>query len=206
MKSTVFQIFPSVFTDNRGSFSEIWKNSNQTNPFSDFSWVKQVNRSKSIGNTIRGCHAQRGRFCQAKMVQAVNARLYDVIIDARTDSGTFGRGKIYLLDPDVQNMLWVPRGFLHAFIVPNMSDIAIFEYYCDNVYDKPSEIGCNPMSIVPKLMNDYICDFPEFKDMLNSLDAGNVNLSDKDSTNPDCDLLLSNLMTEYLSSNFIWYK
>jgi len=66
---------------------------------SSISWVKQINRSVSKGGTVRGCHAQRGKFCQGKLVEALNAKIYDIITDARPDSKTFGVSNVYILDP-----------------------------------------------------------------------------------------------------------
>ena len=112
-----------------------------------------MNRSSSSKYTVRGCHAQYGKFCQGKLVEALTEKIYDIITDSRPDSKTYGLSKIYILDPLKQNKLWVPRGFLHAFVVPNAKSNAIFQYFCDNVYNKPSEIGINPLTILPKIVS-----------------------------------------------------
>ena len=144
----VFQLFPSVFNDDRGWFAEMLRSENNIID------IKQINRSCSKAGVIRGCHAQRGPFCQAKLVEAINTDLVDVITDARPTSKTFGKSKMYLLSSIVQNMLYVPHGFLHAFIVPQTTqEMAYFNYYCDNVYDKQSEICVNPLDVIQPLVD-----------------------------------------------------
>ena len=64
-------------------------------------------------------HAQSGKSCQGKLVQAVYGKIFDVITDARPDSDTFGVSDVFELDSERQNQLWVPRGFLHGFVVPS---------------------------------------------------------------------------------------
>lgn len=145
----VFQLFPSVFNDDRGWFAEMLRSEHNIID------IKQINRSCSKAGVIRGCHAQRGHFCQAKLVEAVNTDLIDVITDARPTSKTFGKSKMYLLSEKMQNKLYVPRGFLHAFIVPHSAQsMAYFNYYCDNVYDKASEICINPIDVIQPLVDD----------------------------------------------------
>jgi len=106
-KSKVFEIFPNVFKDNRGYFCEVLKDqcawsSNGNFPLwlSNLGWIRQVNRSKSHGKTVRGCHAQKGQYCQGKLVQALTAKIYDIITHARPDSKTFGVSKAFVLDPE----------------------------------------------------------------------------------------------------------
>lgn len=145
-----YMIYPKVFADNRGTFSEVLVGE-------DIDGIKQINRSTSCKWTIRGCHAQKAPHCQSKLVEALNHPIYDIITDARPDSRSFGLTEVYLLDPKLQNKLFVPHGFLHAFAVPEYSsdDEAIFMYYCDDVYSKQDEIGINPMSIIPKLADAW---------------------------------------------------
>jgi len=79
--------------------------------------------------------------------------IYDMIIDARPDSETFGACSFFKLDPIKQNKLWIPRGFLHGFIVPKCEGEAIFNYYCDATYCKSSEIGICPHDLVPRAIS-----------------------------------------------------
>ena len=80
----------------------------------------------------------------------MTGKIFDIITDARPDSCTFGVTQAFILDSTLQNMLWVPRGFLHAFVVPKDVENATFEYFCDNVYHKESEIGIAPLSFLQK--------------------------------------------------------
>lgn len=93
--STVFEIFPDVHHDSRGFFLEALKFEDDLHGvfpewMQSSAWIKQVNRSSSVAGTIRGCHAQKGKFCQAKLVQALTTKIYDIITDARPQSATFG--------------------------------------------------------------------------------------------------------------------
>jgi len=80
-----------VFNDDRGWFAEMLRSENNIID------IKQINRSCSKPGVIRGCHAQKGPYCQAKLVEAINTDLVDVITDARPTSKTFGKSKMYLL-------------------------------------------------------------------------------------------------------------
>lgn len=145
----VYSVNPNIFKDDRGWFME-----RMQFPGSNFMDIKQINRSCSKPGVIRGCHAQKGPYCQAKLVEAINTDLVDVITDARPTSKTFGKSKMYLLSSTVQNMLYVPHGFLHAFIVPQTTqEMAYFNYYCDNRYDKQSEVCVNPIDVIQPLVD-----------------------------------------------------
>lgn len=208
-RNSVFEIFPDTYGDSRGFFCEVfrcgqsWPPGEMSSWFGDMSWVRQVNRSSSSPGTVRGCHAQRGRHCQGKLVCAVTERIYDVITDARPGSETFGLSRVYLLDSARQNMLWVPRGFLHAFAVPrSCRGNAVFEYWCDNIYNKASETGVNPMSVLPKaFVTAPDCD--EF-----SREFGgemSPNLSEKDAAAENWGSWSDRVMTEYENTGKAWY-
>lgn len=216
--ANVFEVFPPVFNDNRGFFCEVLKEGSKDWPdeqmewFKGLKWIKQINRSMSRGKTVRGCHAQRGKFCQAKLVQAVTAKIYDIITDARPNSKTFGVSQVFILDPEKQNQLFIPKGFLHAFAAIDDKP-AIFEYMCDEVFDKSSEVGVNPLSILPKVVeelerlskespkiaNDYFDLFMLFKSV------EDLNLSEKDLTAPDYETWMKQVEEEYLQTRKLWY-
>lgn len=207
-RSAVLELTPKVFPDSRGWFSEVMKG--------DLSWIKQINRSSSIANVVRGCHAQIGEWCQAKMVEAVNEVIFDFIIDARPDSKTFGVSKIFRLDPAKQNKLFVPRGFLHAFIVPKCTrGNALFTYYCDNTYNKDSEICINPKSIIPRnigILRSWCKDNKELGEMFHEIVASSEDewiYSDKDLQGLDYDTWMLSLKVAHDNGDFktsIWYK
>lgn len=207
-KSYVFELIPNVFSDNRGSFSEVLKdygywNENSEYPlwFSNVNWVMQINRSKSKSGTIRGCHAQKGIFCQAKLVEAINRDIYDIITDCRPQSKSFGVSGIFKLDSIIQNKLFVPRGFLHSFVVPLSEDNneAIFNYYCDNVYNKESEICINPKSLIPDLVKNL--ENITYKDLYNTIMSDKVIFSEKDCNGIDYSDFIKNIS----ESDKLWY-
>lgn len=203
-----------MYGDKRGSFAEILKYSSSTDLWlSDLSWIKQINRSKSKGNVFRGCHAQKAPFCQGKLVQAVTGKIFDIITDARPDSATFGSTQAFLLDSEKQNMLWVPRGFLHAFAVVDCEDEVIFEYFCDNVYDKASEIEISPLSFLPQIYSDTLENIESFKQdettkILSKFfkNTENLNLSDKDLAGKNYTAWMNEQKEMYYRTNTLWYK
>lgn len=209
--SSVFQIYPNVFQDSRGYFTEVLKTSENSLPnwMKTNGWIQQMNRSSSSKYTVRGCHAQYGKFCQGKLVEALTEKIYDIITDSRPDSKTYGLSKIYILDPLKQNKLWVPRGFLHAFVVPNVKSNAIFQYFCDNVYNKPSEIGINPLTILPKIVSihksteRYLSE--QFDDLYDVFE-NNLTISEKDKTGLDYGCWMASLKDEYDKTGILWYR
>lgn len=214
-RSFVFEVFPKVFGDLRGFFCELLKSDGVVSGdcpgwFRSFGWVKQVNRSSSSACVVRGCHAQSGRFCQGKLVSALTERIYDVITDARPDSATFGASKVYVLDPAKQNMLWVPRGFLHAFCVPaSASSPALFEYFCDNVYNKASEVGVAPASVLPRVVGSLQAMSEEhdagYGDLASLFDAG-PKYSEKDANAQDYEEWMRGVRRKYDKYGSTWYR
>lgn len=193
-----------VFSDSRGSFAEVLVGDEVVG-------LKQINRSKSVSMTVRGCHAQRGEWCQAKLVEAVNRPIYDIITDARPDSKTFGTTQAYLLDPLKQNKVYVPKGFLHAFAVPE-SDIkeeAVFMYYCDNVFNKQSEICVSPMTLLPaavKLLKESGTG-EEYEPLFKMFeDTSKLVLSEKDLQGQDYEAWMSLVQDEWRLASKCWYK
>ena len=207
-RSAVIELTPKVFSDSRGWFSEVLKG--------DLAWIKQINRSSSSANVVRGCHAQKGEWCQAKLVEAVTEVIFDYIIDARPDSKTFGVSKIFRLDPIKQNKLFVPRGFLHSFIVPkNTNGNAVFTYYCDNTYNKSSEICINPQSIIPRnigILRSWCSGNSEMNAMFHELIESSENdwiYSEKDLQGIDYDTWMTSLKIAHDNGDFktsLWYK
>lgn len=201
-----YMVYPKVFSDNRGSFSEVLVEEDIDN-------IRQINRSVSCQWTIRGCHAQRAPHCQSKLVEALTIPIYDIITDARPDSKTFGLTEAYYLDPSKQNKLFVPHGFLHAFAVPEFKESAnqqaMFMYYCDDIYSKADEVGVNPMSIFPRLLdiweknvneNNILWDLVQ---MLKTPDK--LVLSKKDTEARSYQSFMEEVSKEYQNSKSLWY-
>lgn len=132
---------PRVFEDERGYFFESYQNDR----YAEAGIVKpfiQDNESQSVKGVVRGLHYQLGNSSQAKLVRVVKGCVYDVAVDLRKGSPTFGKWFGLELDENNKKQLYIPQGFAHGFSV--LSETAIFTYKCDNVYDKPSERSINP--------------------------------------------------------------
>ncbi len=131
-------IKPSVFEDTRGYFFESFNQDEFKKAGISFVPV-QDNESKSSKGVIRGLHYQLKPFDQAKLVRVVEGKILDVALDLRKDSLTFGKWFGIELDSETKEQVFVPRGFAHGFSV--LSDIAIIQYKCDNIYNKEHERG-----------------------------------------------------------------
>lgn len=134
-----FIIKPRVFKDDRGCFFESFNQinfHNQTGLKLDFI---QDNESFSTRGVLRGLHFQKGKHAQAKLIRVVQGEILDVIVDLRPDSATFLKHLTVNLSSENKKQLFVPRHFAHGFIV--LSETAIINYKCDNLYNKESEVG-----------------------------------------------------------------
>jgi dTDP-4-dehydrorhamnose 3,5-epimerase len=132
----VLIIEPDVFSDDRGFFFESYSKMKYQNEGLNFDFV-QDNISKSVKGTIRGLHYQVGEFTQGKLCQVIQGRVYDVAVDIRFGSPTFGKYVGVELSGENHKQLWIPPGFAHGFSV--LSDEAIFMYKCTNYYSKKDE-------------------------------------------------------------------
>ena len=97
----------------------------------------QDNESKSRYGVLRGLHFQKGKDAQSKLVRVVKGRVLDVAVDIRRGSPTFGKYVAVELTEENHRQLFIPRGFAHGFSV--LSEEAIFQYKCDNLYAPQSE-------------------------------------------------------------------
>lgn len=128
-------IQPKVFGDNRGFFMETWRDSLFREKICDCSLV-QDNHSKSFSGILRGLHYQL-QNPQGKLVRVIQGEVYDVAVDLRKSSPTFGKYVGVVLSSENKKMFWIPEGFAHGFYV--MSETAEFVYKCSNYYDPSSE-------------------------------------------------------------------
>jgi dTDP-4-dehydrorhamnose 3,5-epimerase len=131
-------IIPAVHADSRGYFLESFNSNTFMNAGISFSPV-QDNESRSSKGVIRGLHYQLNPFPQSKLIRVIEGRIFDVVLDIRKDSVTFGKWYGIELDSETKNQLLIPRGFAHGFSV--LSDVAIIQYKCDNLYNKLYERG-----------------------------------------------------------------
>lgn len=132
-------IEPTVFEDDRGYFFEKYNEKKFEEATGLNGHFVQDNISKSSYGVLRGLHLQKGEHAQAKLVSCLEGKVFDVAVDLRRDSSTFGKWFGIELTPENKLQLYVPRGFGHGFSV--LSETAIFAYKCDNFYNKESEGG-----------------------------------------------------------------
>jgi dTDP-4-dehydrorhamnose 3,5-epimerase len=128
---------PDVHRDARGFFLETFHRDKYSKGGIAGPFV-QDNHSRSVEHTLRGLHLQRSRL-QGKLVRAVNGAIFDVAVDVRRGSPTFGRWVGVTLSADNFKQYFVPPGFAHGFCV--LSPVAEVEYKCTEVYDPADEIG-----------------------------------------------------------------
>lgn len=128
-----------VFGDSRGGFFESFNRKTFANLTGfDVDFV-QDNQSSSVKGVLRGMHFQKGDAAQAKLVRVLQGAVYDVAVDLRSDSPTFGQHFGIELTESSRTQLFIPRGFGHGFVV--LSEKATFFYKCDNYYNKGAEGG-----------------------------------------------------------------
>ena len=129
-------IEPRVFGDERGFFLETFQLQRYQEMLGiDLDFV-QDNHSRSKKGVLRGLHFQKTKP-QGKLVRVVRGEVFDVAVDIRKDSPTFGTWEGVILSEDNKRQFWVPPGFAHGFLV--LSDIADFEYKCTDYYDHSDE-------------------------------------------------------------------
>lgn len=131
-----FVLHPKVFGDERGFFLEIWNQAAFSKLGIDATFV-QDNHSRSTRGVLRGLHYQIGDDAQGKLVWASRGAVFDVFVDLRVNSPTFGQWHGHVLDDTNHDRLWIPPGCAHGFYV--LSDIADFQYKCSAPYAPPSE-------------------------------------------------------------------
>lgn len=148
---------PGVFNDERGYFFESYQQKRYIEAGIEAEFI-QDNESKSTKGVIRGLHYQLNPYAQAKLVRVVQGAVYDVALDLRNGSPTFGRHFGIELSAENKLQLFIPRGFAHGFSV--LTDTAIFSYKCDNIYHKESERSVNIND--PKLKIDWKIE-PQFQ-------------------------------------------
>jgi dTDP-4-dehydrorhamnose 3,5-epimerase len=129
-------IEPKVFGDERGFFLETF----QAKRYADLGGIRlsfvQDNHSRSSKGVLRGLHFQKTKP-QGKLVRVVRGEVYDVAVDIREGSSTFGLWEGVILSAENKRQFWVPPGFAHGFLV--LSDTADFEYKCTDYYDSCDE-------------------------------------------------------------------
>ena len=161
-------IEPRIFKDERGYFYESFSQREFEEKVCRTTFV-QDNQSKSSYGVLRGLHFQKPPYCQSKLVRCIKGAVLDVAVDIRKGSPTFGKYVAVELSEDNHRQFFVPRGVAHGFAV--LTPDAVFQYKCDNFYNKESEgaVAWND----PQLAIDW------------KIPADKVLLSEKDRLNKD---------------------
>lgn len=133
----VYVIEPKIFGDNRGYFMETYNENEFKAAGLDYRFV-QDNQSKSHKGVLRGLHFQK-TYPQAKLVRVLEGEVFDVAVDLRKGSETYGKWTGVILSAEKGNQFMIPRGFAHGFVV--LSETATFAYKCDDFYHPEDEGG-----------------------------------------------------------------
>ena len=166
-------IEPRIFKDDRGYFYESFSQREFEEKVCRTTFV-QDNQSKSSYGVLRGLHFQKPPCCQSKLVRCIKGAVLDVAVDIRKGSPTFGKYVAVELSEDNHRQFFVPRGFAHGFAV--LTPEAVFQYKCDNFYNKESEgsVAWND----PQLAIDWR--IPADKVILSEKDKLSKNIADAD--------------------------
>lgn len=179
------EIQPKIFGDSRGYFLETYSEQEFFNAGLTMKFV-QDNQSKSSKNVLRGLHFQK-KHPQGKLVRALEGRVFDVAVDLRSGSSSFGKYYGVILDSEKQNMFYIPEGFAHGFCV--LTDTAVFAYKCTDFYHPEDEGGI--------LWNDETVGIDWEKVLLGI--SKNANLSEKDKNQKHF-----NINEKYFDLNGTW--
>ena len=172
-------IEPAVHGDNRGYFMETYNQNDMNEAGLDMVFV-QDNQSCSVKGVLRGLHFQK-QFPQGKLVRVIKGSVFDVAVDLRSDSETYGKCFGVELTEENKKQFYIPEGFAHGFLV--LSDIAEFCYKCTDFYHPGDESGLawnDPEIDIkwPQLVGEYSGSADSEGYMLS--DGTKLNLSDKD--------------------------
>lgn len=173
----VIIIKPRLFADSRGYFFESYSRRDFNAAVGREIDFVQDNESMSHRGVMRGLHFQRPPYSQSKLVRCISGRVLDVAVDLRRGSPTFGRHVAVELSADNHLQFFIPRGFAHGFSV--LSDVAVFQYKCDNFYHPEADAGISLLD--PSLGIDW------------KIPADEAILSEKDTRHP----LLADIETPF---------
>lgn len=128
---------PKKFEDSRGYFFESFNQRLFEDAVGKETLFVQDNQSYSSKNVLRGLHYQSEPYAQGKLVRCIMGKVFDVAVDIRKESESYGQWVGVFLSEDNNRQLWIPEGFAHGFLVK--SDKAIFAYKCTNFYNPSAE-------------------------------------------------------------------
>ena len=147
----VIVFMPEKFFDERGFFYESFNSFKFTKETGKIFNILQENISLSKKNVLRGLHFQKGEHQQSKLIHVEKGRILDVIVDIRPGSKNFRKWISYELDDNINESIFIPRGFAHGFLT--LEDFTKISYKVDNLYNKNSE--CSISWNDPELMIDW---------------------------------------------------
>lgn len=173
-------IEPDIHADERGYFFESFNDEEFRRLVCDTTFV-QDNESKSSYGTLRGLHWQAAPYAQSKLVRVVRGSVYDVAVDIRKGSPTFGMACGAILSEHNHWQLFIPRGFAHGFVA--LENGTVFQYKCDNFYNKASERALRYDSV------DWLHNFtPSIDEFI---------LSEKDKLHPTLETINKDYLFDY---------
>ena len=158
-------IDPLILKDHRGYFMESYKKAEFEQKIGKIDFI-QDNESKSLFGVFRGLHYQEGEAAQAKLVRVIQGKVWDIAVDIRKNSATFGKYVAVELSEENKWQFFISHGFAHGFLV--LSETAVFSYKVDNIYSPAHERIINCMD------PDLAIQWP--------LDLSQIRLSEKDQT------------------------
>ena len=171
----VILISPNKITDNRGYFSEIFRDDLLEKYLGKKFIAIQENESFSYKNVIRGLHFQKPPFSQAKLIRVIEGEIIDFVVDIRHGSPTFSKHISVKLSKSNYKQLFIPRGFAHGLYVT--SDYAISNYKVDNYFSKDHDSGINLFDKDLDLYKQII----SYKTIISQKDKNLLKLSQLDS-------------------------
>ena len=130
---------PRLFNDERGHFFESFNERTFNEAVGSEVHFVQDNQSFSTKGVLRGLHLQKGEHAQSKLVRVTQGEVQDIAVDLRKNSPTYGQYFSVILSAENNQQFFIPKGFGHGFLV--LSPTAVFQYKCDNYYNKESEGG-----------------------------------------------------------------
>lgn len=134
-----YLITPPVFRDPRGFFLESYSKQKFQEQGIEIDFVQDNHSLSTEKGVLRGLHFQRPPFAQAKLVRVTRGKVFDVIVDLRKNSKTYGEWQSFELSAENFQMLFVPRGFAHSFLT--LEDNTEFQYKCDEFYHPEADSG-----------------------------------------------------------------
>ena len=200
----VMSFTPDIHKDERGLFYEDYTPDGMAGTFDTMGWCKQINCSWSKENVFRGFHAQNANCCQGKLIECVKGSIYDIIIDMRENSESFGHSAGFVLDESNHRQLWVPRGFLHGFW--SMKNDSVIMYKCDAEYSKVNSISVEPYSCLDTFFSSgsYAIDDIIILDALRR--NRKLLLSEADKGGRSYSVFASEILEKYNNTGKHWYN